>query len=47
MPMAVKLMVANSRISFTRDSLLMSSFQAVSWEARRTFWPRRPMASES
>ena len=21
--------------------------QPVSWEARRTFWPRRPMASES
>ena len=28
-------------------SVRMSIAQPVSWEARRTFWPRRPMASES
>ena len=26
---------------------MMSMSQPVSWEASRTFWPRRPMASES
>ena len=31
----------------TRLSLLMSSFQPVSCAAKRTFCPRRPMASES
>src|SRR6266571_2541651 len=45
--MAVRLRWANSRNSFTRLSLLMSSFQPVSCAARRTFCPRRPMASES
>src|SRR6267143_184966 len=45
--MAVSDFEANSRISFTRDSLLMSSFHPVSWAASRTFWPRRPIASES
>ncbi len=45
--MAVSERLANSRISFTRLSELMSSFQPVSWAASRTFWPRRPMASES
>src|SRR5438270_284738 len=42
--MAVSDREANSRISFTRDSLLMSSFQPVSCAASRTFWPLRPMA---
>ena len=27
--------------------MMMSICHSVSWEARRTFWPRRPMASDS
>ena len=38
---------ASSSICLNLLSLMMSSFQPVSWEARRTFWPLRPIASDS
>ncbi|MNN08553.1 hypothetical protein D3C81_1214120 [compost metagenome] len=40
---------ANSfwRRSESCDSVMMSICQPVSCEARRTFWPRRPMASDN
>ncbi len=39
--------MASSSICLNFVSLMMSSFQPVSCAARRTFWPLRPMASES
>ena len=39
--------IASSSICLNLVSLMMSSFQPVSCAARRTFWPLRPMASES
>ena len=40
---------ANSawRRSNSDASVMMSMSQPVSWEASRTFWPLRPMASDS
>jgi hypothetical protein len=45
--MRVKALIASSSIWRNFDSLMMSSFQPVSWDASRTFCPRRPIASES
>ena len=39
--------IASSSICLNLVSLMMSSFQPVSCAARRTFWPLRPIASES
>ena len=39
--------MASSSICLNLLSLMMSSFQPVSCDASRTFWPLRPMASDS